>query len=67
MTRLIWGTISFSSSSRFGASSGAMFVKPVTLPPGRVRLSTRPILSGYADTAMTIGIAFVTDFAARTA
>ena len=36
------GTTSCSNSSRFGATSTANWAKPVTLPPGRLRLATRP-------------------------
>ena len=38
-TRASLGTASLSSSSRFPPSSLPMFVMPVTLPPGRARLS----------------------------
>ena len=41
-TRESLGTISLSSSSRFPASSGTIWDNPVTLPPGRARLSTSP-------------------------
>src|SRR6516164_9380253 len=38
---------------------------PVTLPPGRLRLATRPALTGSAVTANTIGMAVVAALAAR--
>jgi hypothetical protein len=50
------GTISFSNSRRFVPNSGATMLKPVTLPPGRARLSTSPAATGSPTTAMTIGI-----------
>ena len=37
---------SCSSSSRFGPSSSIKELTPVTLPPGRLRLATRPISTG---------------------
>ena len=42
------GTSSRRSSSRFGSSSPAKRVTPVTLPPGRLRLATRPSLDRIA-------------------
>ena len=36
------GSSSCSNSSRFGATSTFAWVTPVTLPPGRLRLATRP-------------------------
>ena len=40
---------------------------PVMLPPGRVRLATRPSLTGSSPTAKTIGIVVVAALAARAA
>src|SRR5438874_13117140 len=40
------GTKSCSSASRFGPSSALNQLTPVTLPPGRLRLATRPYLRG---------------------
>src|SRR5215831_16472771 len=37
------GTTSRKSSSRLAARSAAWFDRPVTLPPGRARLATRPV------------------------
>ena len=45
-TREILGTASLSSSSRFPPSSRVRSVRPVTLPPGRARLATRPASTG---------------------
>ena len=39
----------------------------MTLPPGRERLSTSPILSGYEEVVITIGIVLVACLAARIA
>src|SRR5262249_7324176 len=65
-TRVIPGIISFISSTRFGASSVAKELNPVTLPPGRARLATAPVTSGSPIAAITIGITVVACFAART-
>src|SRR6266446_8409672 len=54
-TRVMVGTASFRSSSRFAARSGPSTVKPVTFPPGRARLETRPLLTGSPALAMTMG------------
>jgi hypothetical protein len=40
------GTSAWSNSSRFGATSTLNEVTPVTLPPCRLRLATRPICTG---------------------
>ena len=58
------GTASCSSSSRFDPSSTPNVVTPVTLPPGRARLATRPSLTGSPPVAKTIGIVVVTALAA---
>ncbi len=44
-----------------------MLVTPVTLPPGRARLATRPDLTGSATLTKTIGIVDVARLAAATA
>jgi len=41
-----------------------MSLKPVRLPPGRVKLATRPNSIGWLTLAKTIGIAEVAFFAA---
>jgi hypothetical protein len=60
----LWGTSSDSSSSRFGVSSRLITLKPVTLPPGRARLATRPPPTGSLTPVKTIGIVEVAFFAA---
>src|SRR5262245_1886139 len=45
--------------SCFAPSSAVTNVIPVTLPPGRLRLATRPSLTGLAPLAKTIGIVVV--------
>jgi hypothetical protein len=62
---LAWGTISESSSSRFGVSSSVMLLTPVRLPPGRARLATSPVKTGSSPVRKTIGIVEVALFAAR--
>src|SRR5262249_28830221 len=64
-TRVSLGTTSLSSSSRLPARSGELLVNPVTLPPGRARLSTNPVPTGSPAAAMTIGVAVVTFLAGR--
>ena len=44
---------------------GGKKLTPVTLPPGRLRLATRPSLTGSPPRAKTIGIVAVAAFAAR--
>src|SRR5262245_5446375 len=51
-----WGRSSRSSSSRFGSVSIRNVLTPVTLPPGRLRLVTRPLLSG-SEPPVVSGIA----------
>src|SRR5262249_50719687 len=53
------GTSSCSSPSRLGPSSAANQLTPVTLPPGRLRLATRPRLTGSSLLVKTIGIVLV--------
>ena len=48
------------------ASSGEVSDRPVTLPPGRARLATRPLPRGSATVANTIGMTEVDCFAANT-
>src|SRR5262245_20698455 len=61
------GSNSCSNSSRFGAISSDAWVTPVTLPPGRLRLATSPILTGSAAVSKTIGMVLVAAFAASVA
>ena len=60
------GTTSRKSSIRLAARSVDWFDRPVTLPPGRARLATRPVPTGSPADANTIGITDVTCFAAMT-
>ena len=59
------GTFSLSSSSRLTASSGVKNVNPVTFPPGRAMLDTRPVATASPLTAITMGIVAVACLAAR--
>src|SRR6266571_6932090 len=59
--------LSFSSSKRFPAKSGARLDNPVTFPLGRARLATRPIATGSETFPITMGIVVVARFAAWTA
>jgi len=54
-TRVTRGAISLSSSSHFPLRPYSNGVKPVALPPGRARLSTKPAPTGSATFANTIG------------
>jgi hypothetical protein len=63
-TREIFGRSSRSSSTRLATSSVESDVTPVTLPPGRPRLSTSPSFTGSAPVAMTMGIVAVAFLAA---
>jgi hypothetical protein len=58
---------SCNSSSRFGAISTFNWVAPVTLPPGRLRLATRPSCTGSPLVVKTIGIVVVAALAATAA
>ena len=65
--RVAAGSALFSNSSRLAASSTAKSVSPVTFPPGRARLFTRPISTGSPPPTKTMGIVFVAFAAARAA
>ena len=52
------------SSRHFAINSTSMVVMPVTLPPGRARLATRPTLTGSVPIKKTIGIVWVAALAA---
>src|SRR5262249_44503759 len=54
--RLTLGAISLSSSSHLLAIVGSVKMKPVTLPPGRAKLATKPLPIGSATIAKTMGI-----------
>jgi hypothetical protein len=53
------GTSSWSSPSCLPDKSVVVKITPVTLPPGRLRLATRPVLTGSAPVAKTIGVVAV--------
>jgi hypothetical protein len=57
---------SLRSSSRFPARSDRTMASPVTLPPGRARLATRPAATGSPMVVMTIGVVVVARWTART-
>jgi hypothetical protein len=61
------GHSSRSNASRFAVSSVLKKLTPVTLPPGRARLATRPTLTGSWPTTKTMGIVFVAALAAKAA
>src|ERR1700738_3195449 len=54
--RVTPGAICLSSSSHFPLKLYSNCMKPVVLPPGRARLSTRPLPTGSTAIANTIGI-----------
>ena len=58
-TRTAPGCNSCNNPSCFAPSSATTNVTPVTLPPGRLRLATRPSLSGSPPPWKTIGIVVV--------
>ena len=65
--RLARGRISRTNCNLFPARSVDKSVMPVTLPPGCPRLATRPLPTGSATAAITMGIVLVARFAALTA
>src|SRR5262249_21204341 len=65
--RLAFGTTACSNSTLLTCSSPSKLVTPVTLPPGRARLSTSPEPTGSEGVTMTIGIVAVARLAARIA
>src|SRR5438445_8912289 len=64
-TRLTAGTASLSCSRHLPTSSGEKKDNPVTLPPGRARLVTSPLVTGIATE--TMGRVLVACLAARAA
>ena len=60
------GTNSRSSSSRFAPSATVIRLAPVTLPPGRLKLATKPNWTGSPALTNTIGMVAVAALAART-
>ncbi len=65
-TRFIFGTISRSRARRLPAISGDWSERPVMLPPGLARLATRPLPTGSAAVAKTIGMTAVACLSAMT-
>src|SRR5215831_20858935 len=65
--RAALGSNSCKIPSRLVPSSAFMELIPVKLPPGRLRLATRPISTGSAPTPKTIGTVAVIAFAASAA
>ena len=61
------GTSSCNSSSRFPNTAAFRLVTPVILPPGRLRLVTRPNCTGSTPVPNTIGMVLVAAFAASDA
>src|SRR6516162_3261297 len=59
------GTNSCSSASALAPSSELTALKPVTLPPGRLRLATSPSCTGSLEVPKTIGMLVVAALAAR--
>ena len=64
-TRARLGTVSLSTSSLFVFSSGDKLESPVTLPPGRARLATKPAPTGSPMFVITMGIVVVALLAAN--
>src|SRR5215472_11462437 len=67
LTTAGWGTNSCSNPNRFASRSLEKKLTPVTLPPGRARLATRPSLTGSVPLPKTMGIVVVAAFAASAA
>ena len=64
-TRASLGTASLSISSLFVFSSVDKVESPVTLPPGRARLATRPAPTGSPALTITMGMVVVALLAAN--
>ena len=60
------GAICLRISSHFAPIPKSKLTNPVMLPPGRARLSTKPLLTGSTTCANTIGIVLVCCFNAAT-
>src|SRR5215831_9694002 len=63
-TRRVFGRASLRSCNRLAISSSAIPLSPVTFPPGRARLATRPLWTGSPTRAITMGIVPLALFAA---
>src|SRR5262249_36512766 len=61
----VLGTNSCKSASPLAPSSPVNTLKPVRLPPGRLRLATSPSCTGLAPTPNTIGMLLVAALATR--
>ena len=61
------GTISCSISICLAAIAGSLMLMPVRLPPGLLKLATRPAVTGSAPVANIIGMFVVAAFAASAA
>src|SRR5580704_17230729 len=61
---VVEGSSSRRSSKRFGPNILTKMNIPVRLPPGRLKLSTRPVLIGSAPVMNTIGVVLVSTLAA---
>ena len=66
-TRASSGIVSLSISSLLVFSSIPKFEKPVTLPPGRARLATKPAATGSPTLTITMGMFVVAFLAADVA
>ena len=66
-TRASLGTASLSISSLLVFSSSAKLESPVTLPPGRARLATKPAPTGSPAFVITMGMVVVALLAANAA
>src|SRR5262249_52831711 len=53
--RVTFGAIRLSSSSHFALMPNSYRAKPVTLPPGRTKLSTKPAPTGSTTNTNTTG------------
>jgi hypothetical protein len=59
-----FGTISHNKPNFFVSKMDVAVIKPVTLPPGLLKLATKPDLTGSLLRTIRIGIVEVADFAA---
>src|SRR5438445_683140 len=66
-TRLTPGTACLSCSRHLPTKSGPRVDDPVTLPPGRARLVTSPLVTGSPTAMKTMGRVLVACLAARAA
>jgi hypothetical protein len=65
--RTALGTIPCSRENCLATVSTLKKLMPVALPPGRARLATKPVLTGFSATPKTIGVVAVAALAARAA